>query len=36
VQYYCEICHIVSYRPGQCMCCQEEVELQEQVYDGKE
>lgn len=29
VQYYCEICHIVSYRPGQCMCCQEEVELQE-------
>ena len=32
VTYYCEICHIVSYRPGQCMCCQEEVELKENVY----
>ena len=32
VTYYCEICHIVSYRPGQCMCCQETVELQETVY----
>jgi len=29
VTYYCEICHIVSYRPGRCMCCQEDVELQE-------
>lgn len=29
VTYYCEICHIVSYRPGRCMCCQEEVELRE-------
>lgn len=29
VTYYCEICHIVSYRPGQCMCCQEAVELRE-------
>lgn len=29
VTYYCEICHIVSYRPGRCMCCQENVELQE-------
>jgi len=34
VTYYCQICHIVSYRPGQCMCCQEEVELRETVYDG--
>ena len=33
VTYYCEICHIVSYRPGQCMCCQEEVELQETPYE---
>jgi hypothetical protein len=33
VTYYCEICHIVSYRPGQCMCCQEEVELREDVYE---
>ena len=33
VTYYCEICHIVSYRPGQCMCCQEDVELRETVYD---
>lgn len=29
VTYYCEICHIVSYRPGRCMCCQEDVELRE-------
>jgi len=29
VTYYCEICHIVSYRPGMCMCCQEDVELRE-------
>ncbi|MBI1352890.1 MAG: hypothetical protein GC160_00990 [Acidobacteria bacterium] len=29
VTYYCEICHIVSYRPGRCMCCQEPVELRE-------
>ena len=29
VTYYCEICHIVSHRPGRCMCCQEHVELQE-------
>jgi hypothetical protein len=31
VTYYCEICHIVSYRPGHCMCCQEKVELRETV-----
>jgi hypothetical protein len=36
VQYYCDICHIVSFRPGQCMCCQEDVALQEQVYTPKE
>jgi hypothetical protein len=35
VQYYCEICHIVSYRPGPCMCCQKEVELQELVDEPK-
>lgn len=35
ITYYCEICHIVSYRPGQCMCCQEDVELREDVYDEK-
>ena len=29
VTYYCEVCHIVSYRPGRCMCCQDEVVLQE-------
>ena len=29
VTYYCEICHITSYRPGRCMCCQEDVELRE-------
>ena len=29
VTYYCEICHITSYRPGMCMCCQEDVELRE-------
>lgn len=34
VTYYCHICHIVSYRPGKCMCCQQEVELRETVYDG--
>ncbi len=33
VSYYCEICHIVSYRPGQCMCCQEMVELRENAAD---
>ncbi len=33
VTYYCEICHIVSYRPGRCMCCQEDVELQEHKTD---
>ncbi|MCB1019506.1 MAG: hypothetical protein KDC27_06235 [Acidobacteria bacterium] len=32
VSYYCMICHIVSYRPGQCMCCQEKVDLREEVY----
>jgi hypothetical protein len=36
VQYYCDVCHIVSYRPGPCMCCQKEVELQEPVYDPKQ
>ena len=29
VSYYCEICHITSYRPGRCMCCQKMVELRE-------
>ncbi len=29
VTYYCEVCHITSYRPGRCMCCQDEVELKE-------
>ncbi len=29
VTYYCEICHITSYRPGRCMCCQQPVELRE-------
>lgn len=29
VTYYCEICNIVSYRPGRCMCCQQDVELRE-------
>jgi len=29
VTYYCEICNIVSYRPGRCMCCQDPVELRE-------
>lgn len=33
VTYYCEICHIVSYRPGMCMCCQEDVELREVAED---
>jgi len=29
VTYYCEVCHIVSFRPGLCMCCQDDVALQE-------
>ena len=29
VTYYCEICNITSFRPGRCMCCQEDVELRE-------
>ena len=33
VTYYCEICHITSYRPGPCMCCQEKVELREIAVD---
>lgn len=33
VTYYCEVCHITSYRPGECMCCQDEVELQETPLD---
>ncbi|MEZ5392290.1 MAG: hypothetical protein R2724_05300 [Bryobacterales bacterium] len=35
VSYYCMICHIVSYRPGRCMCCQENVDLREEVYSEK-
>lgn len=33
VTYYCEVCHIVSFRPGLCMCCQDEVALQETPED---
>ncbi len=29
VTYYCEICHITTYEPGRCMCCQENTELRE-------
>ena len=29
VTYYCEICHITTYDPGRCMCCQEATELRE-------
>jgi len=29
VTYYCEICHITTYDPGRCMCCQEDTELRE-------
>ncbi len=29
VTYYCEVCHIRTYQPGPCMCCQDETELQE-------
>lgn len=29
VTYYCEICHITTYAPGRCMCCQEDTELRE-------
>lgn len=29
VTYYCEICHITTYDPGRCMCCQEGTELRE-------
>ncbi len=29
VTYYCEICHITTYEPGRCMCCQEDTELRE-------
>lgn len=29
VTYYCEICHIVTHEPGDCMCCQGVTELQE-------
>ena len=36
ITYYCQICHIVSYRPGQCMCCQEDVELREDVYEAEQ
>lgn len=29
VTYYCEICHIVTHEPGDCMCCQAPTELRE-------
>ncbi len=29
VTFYCEICHITTYEPGRCMCCQEMTELRE-------
>jgi len=27
ISYWCEVCSIRTYEPGQCMCCQEETEL---------
>jgi len=27
VTYWCDVCSIRSYTPGQCVCCQEETEL---------
>lgn len=29
VTYYCDICHIVTHEPGDCMCCQAPTELRE-------
>ena len=33
VTYYCEICHITTYEPGRCMCCQDDTELREILDD---
>jgi hypothetical protein len=33
VYYWCDICSIKSVVPGECMCCQEEVEFQEKLHD---
>ncbi len=27
--YFCNICHITAFRPGNCVCCQRPTELQE-------
>jgi hypothetical protein len=27
VTYWCEVCAIRTYTPGECMCCQENTEL---------
>jgi hypothetical protein len=29
VTYYCDVCHIVTHEPGDCMCCQAPTELRE-------
>jgi hypothetical protein len=33
VYYWCDICSIKSVVPGECMCCQQEVEYREQPSD---
>ncbi len=27
--YYCQVCHITAFKPGNCVCCQQPTELQE-------
>ncbi len=33
VTYYCAICNITTYKPGNCMCCQNPTEPREIPYD---
>ncbi len=27
--YFCNVCHITAFKPGNCVCCQQPTELQE-------
>lgn len=35
VRYFCEICNIEAFEPGNCVCCQQPTELQEIPAEGK-